>query len=240
MSTIDYYSGQGYGKREDLLDRERIALRLLADHLHDGTRVLDVGCGDGMFLDALDREHRGLDLHGLDFSIDRLAQAKNDRLQLKQCDISQGLPIEGASFDVVYSGEVVEHLFDPDAYIREIARVLKRGGRLLLTTPNLAAWYNRGLLLFGVQPLFIESSTVDSAIGTGILKRMKKQSRPVGHVRIFNLDAVRDLLEAYGFRIVTVSGASFERFPNALRSFDRAVARVPSLASNLIVLAEKN
>ena len=54
--------------------------------------------------------------------------------------------------------ELIEHLVDTDSALDEAWRVLKPGGWLLLSTPNLAAWYNRGLLALGVQPVFSEVS----------------------------------------------------------------------------------
>ena len=54
--------------------------------------------------------------------------------------------------------ELIEHLVDTDSALDEALRVLKPGGSLLLSTPNLAAWYNRGLLALGVQPIFSEVS----------------------------------------------------------------------------------
>jgi len=59
---------------------------------------------------------------------------------------------------IVIMSELIEHLVDPDATLDEALRVLVPGGTLLLSTPNLAAWYNRALLLFGVQPVFTEVS----------------------------------------------------------------------------------
>ncbi|MEJ8669191.1 class I SAM-dependent methyltransferase [Streptomyces sp. MS1.AVA.1] len=69
-----------------------------------------------------------------------------------------GLPFRTGSADAVLFSEVIEHLVDPDAALDEIRRVLRPGGHLMLSTPNLAAWYNRALLLAGVQPVFSEVS----------------------------------------------------------------------------------
>jgi 2-polyprenyl-3-methyl-5-hydroxy-6-metoxy-1,4-benzoquinol methylase len=72
---------------------------------------------------------------------------------------SERLPFQDGYFDVVYMGDVIEHLTNPDFAINEVARVIKTNGFLVLSTPNLACWLNRLLLLLGMQPLFSEVST---------------------------------------------------------------------------------
>ena len=54
--------------------------------------------------------------------------------------------------------ELIEHLVDTDSAVDEVRRVLRPGGVLLLSTPNLAAWFNRGLVGLGIQPVFSEVS----------------------------------------------------------------------------------
>ena len=78
-----------------------------------------------------------------------------------------GLPLTDSSVDVVIMSELIEHLVDPDGTLDEAWRVLRPGGTLLLSTPNLAAWYNRVLLRFGIQPLFTEVSFAASTVGPG-------------------------------------------------------------------------
>src|SRR5262249_51796080 len=63
-----------------------------------------------------------------------------------------GLPFAAESADVVIMSELIEHLVDTDSALDEVFRVLRPGGSLLLSTPNLAAWYNRGLGALGGQP----------------------------------------------------------------------------------------
>ncbi|NEE21973.1 class I SAM-dependent methyltransferase, partial [Streptomyces sp. SID7499] len=67
-----------------------------------------------------------------------------------------GLPLADGCADAVLFSEILEHLVDPDQALDELRRVLRPGGHLMLSTPNLAAWYNRALLLAGVQPVFSE------------------------------------------------------------------------------------
>ncbi len=63
--------------------------------------------------------------------------------------MEEGIPYPDDSFDVVSAGEVIEHIYDPDRLLAETRRVLRPGGHVVLTTPNLQAWYNRALFVAG-------------------------------------------------------------------------------------------
>ncbi len=233
---LDYYDAEHWAERTpSLLHRERLALALLGDVLTAKVRVLDVGCGNGLFLDRIRRDIADAHLSGVDYSEYQIGRPAHPSLHLKQADLTRGVPFEDRSFDVVYAAEIIEHLVDPDLLLSEIRRVLRPGGTLVLTTPNLCAWYNRVLFVLGVQPLFVESSTRSSTVGSGWLRRFKRGSTPVGHIRIFNLDAIRDLLKNNGFAVTAIKGASFDYFPRPLRLLDAAVAVYPGLSSNLVI-----
>ena len=101
---------------------------------HRHLRVLDCGIGDGAFSAALARTHPGsLDLHGVDLSRGMLDQARSNLLRtgihptLWPADC-QELPFEDASFDLVISAHMIEHLADPQKALCEMHRVLKPGG----------------------------------------------------------------------------------------------------------------
>ena len=109
----------------------------------DGRKVLEIGCGRGEFacwLSSLPRPPR--EVVAADFSCAALekgqAVAKERGLRnisWEKADI-QALPFANNHFDTVISCETIEHVPNPRLAIRELARVLKPGGRLILTTPN--------------------------------------------------------------------------------------------------------
>lgn len=108
----------------------------------EGKRVLDIGCGRGGFaLWLRDRIGSGR-VVACDFSPAAISIARQfselnniDRIHWQVADI-QNLEFPAAEFDVVFSTETIEHVPDPPRAVRELARVLKPGGRLFLTTPN--------------------------------------------------------------------------------------------------------
>ena len=119
--------------------------QLIRPHLKADSRLLEIGCGAGNLL--LQASVRGsypvaldLTMQALTFVRSRLREAcsgleaPRDFLCLQS--IGEYLPLASDSFDCILLSEVIEHLEAPQTSIREAARVLRSGGRLLVTTPN--------------------------------------------------------------------------------------------------------
>lgn len=247
VPVIDYYDAGGWGGQppEELRHRQVVARDIIATTLARDTgtalRVLDVGCGDGGFLAhvATHVDDERVRWVGVDYSEYQLAKAARLPYEFHQCDLGEGIPLPDASMDLVHAAEVIEHLSNPDLLVEECARVLRTGGHLLLTTPNLHAWYNRLLFPAGIQPIFYETSSRSTEVGAGPLRRLKQQTLPVGHLRLFNRTALLDLLRREGLQPVSVRGARFHGVPPALTWLDSLFCRRPSMASILVVLAVK-
>jgi 2-polyprenyl-3-methyl-5-hydroxy-6-metoxy-1,4-benzoquinol methylase len=109
--------------------------------------ILDVGCGSGMNSILLAR--KGHRMHGVDISEVAIEQYNSHGFDGRVADIEAGLEYDDSSFDMVFCSEVIEHMTSPEALVLEIGRVLKPGGRLVLSTPNSAFWLYRALGLLG-------------------------------------------------------------------------------------------
>jgi ubiquinone/menaquinone biosynthesis C-methylase UbiE len=113
---------------------------LFVEHggLRPGVRALELGCGTGVFLEKT--AVSGATIHGLDLSEDLLSQARTRMASAANVRLDRGnaeaMPFEDAYFDAVYGSSVLHHL-DLDASLREVCRVLKKGGRLVFAEPNL-------------------------------------------------------------------------------------------------------
>ncbi len=153
-----------------------------------GERALDLCCGTGDLTLALAR--RGADVTGLDFSEKMLAvarqRAKNQRIiptSFIQGDALQ-IPFPDASFDIVTIGYGLRNLADLDAGLREIRRVLKSGGRLVILEfgkPDCAVW--RGIYfahLRYVAPLLGKVFCGDAAAYSYILESLKNYPGQTG------------------------------------------------------------
>lgn len=123
--------------REVLLEPllRRMRFRQVMPQIPVGARLLDVGCGhSALFLKAAaDRIESGM---GVDFKVEPLRWRNIQTLQLKLTDV---LPFAEASFDVVTMLAVLEHIEQEKAILQEIHRVLKPGGKLVLTVPSVWA-----------------------------------------------------------------------------------------------------
>ncbi|MFO7740853.1 MAG: class I SAM-dependent methyltransferase [Anaerolineae bacterium] len=107
---------------------------LVARHLVDEARALDLGCGRGGVMERL-HTRAGVAV-GLDPDGGSLSQHRAPGLALS-CGVAEALPYGDGTFDLVCSSWVLEHLEDPDVAFGEASRVLTPGGRFVFLTPNL-------------------------------------------------------------------------------------------------------
>lgn len=95
-------------------------------------RLLDMGCGTGMFLQ---RQNSDREIYGLDFSREALSFTRGRGVERLVCADSQRLPFASASFDAVTAFDLIEHVEGDDLLIAEVNRILRPGGILLATVP---------------------------------------------------------------------------------------------------------
>lgn len=121
----------------DFAFRRRLRWLLTALDLGPSLRLLDLGCGPGVLLRALDASAPRVRAAGLDEGIERLREARSapTPFPLLRGDAQQ-LPFGDGSFERVLAAEVLEHLPDDAAALREIRRVLVPGGLLAVSVPH--------------------------------------------------------------------------------------------------------
>ncbi len=198
-------------------------------------RFLDIGCGDGSITSKI-AEMTGMEPSGVDVSGEAVRMAKGRGINAVHSDLGKGLPYGKGSFDAVFCGDTLEHVYGTLELLREIRRVLRPGGCLVLTVPNTGAWYNRFFLLIGWLPAFLESSEVP--VGNPFFRESD------GHVRAFTKKSLSELLSKAGLRTDIIVGSpmmgdgSYGRIKERVwEAADGLMSRWPSLSSTLVIRA---
>lgn len=156
--------------------------------------ALDIGGRDGSMLTLLAEQ---LDIRRKVATDLQPLERIQDGVEFQRLDatrMADAFPSD--SVDLVLLLEVIEHVVNPDAVVREIRRVLRPGGVFLLTTPNLSALTNRLALLAGYLPPCLEVST-ERQFGRPFVDRRLM----AGHLRVFTYEALRQFITYHGFRI---------------------------------------
>jgi methionine biosynthesis protein MetW len=123
---------------------------LLARLVPQGSRVLDLGCGDGAMLDHLVRE-RGCTGYGVEIADANVQACVARGVNVIQLNLDEGLAMFGdASFDVVLQIDTLQHLRNAEVMLRETARVGRTG---IVAFPNFGHWPNRLAVLRGRMPV---------------------------------------------------------------------------------------
>jgi SAM-dependent methyltransferase len=157
---------------------------LLLSEVRAGQRVLDLGCGAGRFVAAL--RDAGADPVGVEIAPAALERARRNvpGADLRLAEPDGTLPLDHGSVDVVWCSEVLEHAADTLHLLTEARRVLRRGGRLVVTTPS------HGRL---------------KAVAIA-LARFDAHFDPLGgHLRFYTRTSLARALDAGGFEVVDVS-----------------------------------
>jgi 2-polyprenyl-3-methyl-5-hydroxy-6-metoxy-1,4-benzoquinol methylase len=112
-------------------------------------KILDIGCGSGKISKELMK--RGYRVVGLDFSEEAVKKANQQGVAAKRVNLDDGIPEASDTYDAVWAGDIIEHVFDPIGLLKESARVLKPGGAIFITIPSDVGLVSRIKILFGIS-----------------------------------------------------------------------------------------
>lgn len=203
-----YWRSEGWETRPPLK-----LLELFQRHISRSDRCLDVGCGDGGTSGVWLNERTASYL-GVDVSDAAVEMARRRGLDARRIEDAAALPFDDGSFDVAVCVEVLEHLFQPQLAVNEIARVLRPGGRVVLTVPNVAHWRNR----------------VD-----GVLGRWNPRGDHLSaaepwrdaHLRFFTIRSLTNLVQRCGFQVLDRGGYEEHGFAHYLPGLRRLAGPAP-------------
>jgi 2-polyprenyl-3-methyl-5-hydroxy-6-metoxy-1,4-benzoquinol methylase len=203
-------------------DRTVEALIDTGAQLSRETVWLDLGCNQGQFLRRLVAKYQ-LRAIGCDDWPASQKSMEDAHWDYFQADLDRNLPWTGEA-DVVSALEVLEHMVDTDGFLARVLRVLRPGGYLLLSTPNINSLRNRITVPLGVYPTGLEYRTV------------------IHHVRLYNPTVLRNHLHASGFTNIGIRGVSFLPMSSGLGTIavSQQLAKLfPALCANIIAVAQR-
>jgi len=195
------------------LTRQRVIRDWASTFRQRPLRMLDVGCGKGLFLrdfsKILQQQDGVKEIKAAGVDIfqspeNHFSEICKDFHFVQQNLDGKALPFADSSFDFVSCNQVLEHIFETEKLLREFRRVLDPGGLCVISVPNTSAWINRILFLFGGQPLGSELGTEKTTYGfwPRCMQYKLEPFRPSGHIRDFTPHGLKDLASHCGFQTV--------------------------------------
>jgi SAM-dependent methyltransferase len=198
-----------------------------------GARLLDLGCGDGVWTIEVARHVKAGVILGVEFVEDFATVARKAGVEAIAADLCGRLPFDDATVDVIHSNQVIEHLPCTDNFMREIARVLAPDGYAVVSTNNLSSWHNVVSLTLGWQPTPCHVSD-EVILGNPATFNEGAPSVTTGqtHLRVFTGRALAALAEHYGLRVEVRAAAGYYPLP---RRFAAAMARLDPIHGAFLV-----
>jgi len=203
--------------------QEKERLDVVLPMIGTGKTVLDLGCSDGT-ISKMIRE-MGNSVECIEISDHSIERCKEKGLKVYDLDLnmSWGDSIPN-KYDVVFAGEVLEHIFETDIFLSSIYKVLKVDGYLILSTPNLASLGRRLLLMLGKNPIM----------------ELTTRNYEAGHLRYYVYSSLKKVLLDNNLKIVDFKSdiVNFDKSGNISSAFLAHV--IPTLGRSLIIKAVKN
>lgn len=202
---------------------DKIRFNQILNLIGSGQKVLDVGCGDGFIMKKIKKA--GNTVEGIEISSPAIKKARSRGFVVHDISLTSNWSKKiSKKFDVVFAGEIIEHIFDTDKFLINISRVLKPKGKLVITTPNIASLGRRIMLFVGENPLLETTATPNDA----------------GHIRYFTQKTLSNLLSKNHFKVQS-NTSSVVNFDKEGKLFSVLLAKLfPQIGNNIIVKAIKN
>jgi methionine biosynthesis protein MetW len=191
---------------------------LVSEFFHQGERVLDVAGGDGSVSRYL-KNSLGCQVSLIDNSRSAVKKAKARGISdAAVVDLeSEKIPYPSQVFDAIFWGDNIEHLYHPGRVAKEIYRVLKRNGRLIISTPNMGYWRYR-------LHYFVRGNLPRTEWSEAHLWESQ-------HIRFFNAALLEKFLELHRFRLTRLAGVN-------RRKVDKYLSRIYPKLFSMILVAE--
>ena len=205
----------------------REARQRIAASLSSGGYCLDCGAGSGhqfQYINTFTTLPQQ-NYFGIEWSAAGVLSAQNKNLQVLRGDLNQDLPFDADVFQCVFGLSVLEHLVNGCNFLKETQRVLKPGGRLIIITPNLSAWFNVFLLVIGRMPSSGPHPDSEVLLQMNNFIRNRKATHidlegdtpSDRHLVVFTYRTLYDYLKLLGFRKITAIPYGYYPFPKGMQ-----------------------
>jgi len=220
MGTKDFYN-RYWQEEEAVPERDSTTVqrkKLLKMSLHllsgkKGLKILDAGCGNGEFSEFI--KNMGFDVVGIDISVSAVEKAKtrNPGIDFRVQSVEDLLPFNDGEFDVIWSTEVLEHVFDVHSCLCQFNRILKPDGQLILTVPYHGVIKNVAVALFGFE---------------------RHYNPDISHIRFFTKSSLDKCITRAGFKPLLWKGIgrSWPFYKSMLAVFQKT--SIPDTSSEII------
>lgn len=184
--------------------------------------VLDVGCGSGVHGAELSRAY-GHRVTGVDCAHESIEKARTRLAEAHICDVTKPelYPfLQSRKFDVIVFSDILEHLYDPSGVLRDHLFLLRPGGHVLISIPNVAIWNVRASLLAGSFQ-YRDTGTLDRT-----------------HIRFFTRKSIRALIEGAGIHIdgVRITPGILRPLVPTVKKFYRSAGRLDGSSDSASIM----
>jgi len=175
-------------------------------------KILDLGCDDGIWTEAIARKIGTSEVHGIEIVPERAAAARERGISVVEHDLNYPLPYADGSFDMIHANQVIEHVGSIDTFTAEIFRCLRPGGYVVISTENASSWHNIGATILGWQMFSLTNLSV-KRLGVG--NPLAVHRHDTGHLgswthkTIFSYRGLIEFLGCHQFRHVQIRGSGY-------------------------------
>jgi methionine biosynthesis protein MetW len=238
---------------ELLDDRQRKLINIVKEFTSKGGKLLDIGCADGRLTFEFKKAIQADEVYGIDVVENYLKASLEKGIKINKVNVNEDkFPFSDNYFDTVIASEIIEHCIVPENLLREVYRVLKPEGYFILSTPNLASYFDRFMLLIGSQPLALEASFEFPSVGeirkfafSSANKSRESYSGDPGHIRCMSYKTTIQFIELLKFYICKTASYSWSHssVKPYIRPFTLAIDNffrwIPGFASGYIYICKK-
>jgi SAM-dependent methyltransferase len=199
------------------LEASRQRALTLLPRLESSDVLVDAGCNTGEMSRRAIKATGVSSAIGLEIDPSAASQANGEEVRVIVADLDSAIPLSSESVQAVFAHHVFAHLTRHDTFVKEVWRILCPGGTCVVSTENLSSWHNILALTMGFQDFSHNPSSV-WYLGNPLSPHYRKKTPPTfsPHYKVFTPRSLRDIFEAYGFKVDKWLGTGYYPAPRRI------------------------